>query len=278
MRSITGSTRLLAVIGRPVSHSLSPFIHNFLAERLGLDYAYMAFDIGPETLDSFVNSAKLLNMGGFNITMPLKELIIPLLDDLSGSARACGAVNTVVNKNGKLTGYNTDADGFALSLARLGFDFTGRAAVLGSGGAAKAVAWALMQKGMQVTMVSRKGMAMQGADICPWEELPDVPRDDPSVTLVANCTPLGMEAHPNFSNFGFLDGLNKTAWVYDLVYKPRETKLLRQASERGLRAIDGLTLLVAQAALAFALFTGEKEALELIDELREAAQARISGK
>lgn len=259
MHEITGATKLLAVIGHPVAHSLSPKIHNRFAADLKLHYTYMAFDIEPQGLEEFLDAARLLGMAGFNLTMPLKERVLPYLDVLDDAAKEYGAVNTVAVRDGRLYGYNTDGGGFVLSLENRDFDFArGAALVLGTGGAAKAVAIALSQNGMKVKMASRRAESLMplraNIEYCCWA---DISSEAVGCDLVVNATPLGMHGmQDGFANFSFLDVLEKDHIVYDLVYTPAETELLKQAKNRGLRTISGLHHLLHQAALSFWHFTG----------------------
>jgi shikimate dehydrogenase len=253
---ISGRTKLLAVIGHPVSHSLSPYIQNKFLEAAGLDFAYMAFDVTRETLPAFLAAAKTLQITGFNVTMPLKEAILPFLGELDEIALACGAVNTVVSRDGALTGYNTDGEGLLLSLNGAIPDFHGKnALVLGAGGASKAVSAALRGAGASVTALSRR------------EIHAELEKHVPDADLIVNATPLGMENHDAFSDFGILDGAKSAILVYDLVYNPRETALLREARRRGLAVAHGVSLLVCQAASSFARFTGQPAPPAAVAEL-----------
>ncbi|MCL1964702.1 MAG: shikimate dehydrogenase [Firmicutes bacterium] len=263
---ITGETKLLAVIGHPVRHSLSPRIHNRLAAKLGLPYAYMAFDIEAGALGRFVEAARVLDMAGFNATMPHKEHILPYLDDIDEEARRYGAVNTVVQRDGRLLGFNTDGQGFLRSLPHAGFAEKGGALVLGAGGAAKAVALALCAAGWAVCVASRGPSDFVAADPrLSWAPWADAARAAEGRALLVNATPLGMRGREDFGGFLFLDTLSKDALVYDLLYDPRETALLREARRRGLGAMNGLPHLVHQAALSFALFTGRVPEDALVD-------------
>jgi shikimate dehydrogenase len=192
-------------------------------------------------LPDFFSAAKTLDMLGFNVTMPLKQHIIPYLDVLDILAERCGAVNTVLIRNGKFIGCNTDGEGFIASLNSFKPD---TALILGHGGAAKAVAEALKLYGTQVHQLSLR---------TEWEDLSEWARHS---ALIVNATPLGMSGCKQFKNFKFLDHTN--ALIYDLVYNPRETELLAAASERGLKTLDGIALLTAQAVLAFEKFTGKR--------------------
>lgn len=239
----------LCVIGDPVAHSLSPAIHTALLAQRGLKGRYQAVTVRPEELAAFVERARQGAYDGFNVTMPHKQTILPLLDAVEGDAAAMGAVNTVVVRQGRAVGYNTDGAGFVHSLP---FETGGkRVLVLGSGGAAAAVCRALVQAGADVTVCCRhpEKTAGWGVTACSWELLPSAAAQ---CSLLVNATPLGMTGRESFADFRFLERCR--GWVYDLVYEPRETALLAEARARGLPVIGGLALLYAQAELAFALF------------------------
>jgi len=253
---VDGNTALLAVIGMPVRHSLSPYIQTFFAQRSSQNCVCLAFEVTADTLPAFVGAARTLPIKGFNVTMPLKERIIPYLDDLDGTAKESGSVNTVVNRDGKLTGYTTDGLGAVRAIRTLTGEISGKnILILGTGGAAKSASLALHGAGAQVTALSRRDLLpeLKGAAVRHWSELPALCAD---AHVIVNGTPLGMEGHEQFSGFSFLDHARRDTVVFDLVYLPRETQLLRQAKKRGLRTLDGLALLVSQAALSFRLFTG----------------------
>lgn len=246
----------LCVIGDPVAHSLSPAIHGALLRRRGIAGSYEAVTVASHALSAFVASARAGGYDGFNVTMPHKQAILPLLDAVEGDAAAMGAVNTVVVRRGRAVGYNTDGAGFLRSLP---FSVVGkRVVLLGSGGAASALCRALLDAGVEVTVCCRhpERAAHWGASVQPWEAL-SAAAD--GCALLVNATPLGMEGHPSFESFAFLDAFRGT--VYDLVYQPRETALLAAARARGLPVIDGLALLHAQAELAFELFTARERSL-----------------
>jgi len=249
--SISGSTKLMCVIGHPITQSLSPKLHSAFAEAAGVDAIYLAFDITPETLPDFVNSVRTLGIIGFNVTMPLKEHILPLLDELDPLAERCRAVNTIANHSGKLIGYNTDAEGLVPSLG--GFKPT-NALILGQGGVAKAAVAALQHFGATATSISLR---------TDWDRLPELAT---SADLIINATPLGMAGNEQFRDFNFLDSTSAT--VYDFVYHPRETELLKAATARGLKTIGGIELFSWQALLAFEKFTGVKADRKIIDILK----------
>lgn len=240
----------LCVIGDPVAHSLSPSIHAALLAQHGLTGQYGAVTVRPDELAAFVAMARAGGYDGFNVTMPHKQAILPLLDAVEGDARLMGAVNTVVVRHGRAVGYNTDGGGFMRSLP---FAPVGKhALVLGSGGAAAAVSLALRSAGAAVTVCCRhpERAACLSADVRPWQTLSTAAAE---CDLLVNATPLGMAGQETFRDFGFLTRCR--GLVYDLVYEPRETALLAAARARGLPVVGGLALLHAQAELAFQLFT-----------------------
>jgi shikimate dehydrogenase len=211
-------------------------------------------------VEDFLRAARLLKIAGFNLTMPLKEKILPYLDVIAEDAERYGAVNTVVNREGKFYGYNTDGDGFIASLTGRGLEVSRRhVLVLGTGGAAKAVAIALSERGSKVKMASRHPETLLPAgrdiDYCHWDNLT---AEAAGCSLLVNATPLGMSGlREDFSDFAFLDALETGALVYDLIYAPWRTRLLREASGKKLETMNGLSHLIYQAALSFGLFTGQ---------------------
>ena len=214
----------LCVIGDPVGHSLSPLLHRRMLDRAGLTGSYETVTVTPDTLPEFLAAARVGAWDGCNITMPLKQAILPLLDELDPAAAACGAVNTVCFRRGRAVGYNTDAPGIRAGLLAHGADpRAGQVLIIGNGGAARAARFALAARDSLV---------------------------------VINATPLGMEGFPPFASLSFLEALPPGAAVFDLVYNPRQTALLAAARDRGLTAIGGMELLVQQAILAFSRFTG----------------------
>ena len=236
----------LCVIGSPVSHSLSPAIHTEFLRQAGLEGTYTAEEVTEETLPAFVAAAKAGAWDGFNVTMPLKERILPLLDELG--AEVTTAVNTVVVRQGRVIGHNTDGAGFLQALPCS--PAKKKCLLLGAGGAARAVCDALLGAGAEVTVCSRKSIALPRAKVMPWTELNAAGYD-----LLVNATPLGMAGSPDFPVFSFLNALPAHAVVFDLVYHPEETALLQRAKTLGLHTVSGLALLYAQAKLSFAYFT-----------------------
>lgn len=249
----------LAVIGSPVAHSKSPAIHAGFAARLGLDAQYTAIEVTADTLAAFMERAAAGELAGFNVTMPLKEAIIPYLATVDGAGAACRSVNTVVFRDGELHGYSTDGVGTIASLASVfEGDLRGKTAlILGTGGAAKAAAFALNEAGASVVALSRRAEppTLTGAVTQPWSALESVAAQS---EIIINATPLGMHGSAEFEDFAWLNAARDDAVVFDFVYNPRETALLGAAKVRKLRTIHGLSLLLHQAAASFELFTGRE--------------------
>ena len=256
----------LQVIGDPVLHSKSPIIHASMLAALGLDIPYTAKVVRRGELPEYLSWARENGVTGFNATMPHKEDLLPLLDEIDPAAQAVGAVNTVCLRDGKWVGFNTDGGGAVAALRDgLGVDPAGlTVALLGAGGAARAVALALSRAGAARVFVCNRTLA-RGSELCahdPLERLSPAGFDTDTLRhaaeqsrLLVNCTNLGMEGCPHqFEDFGFLDALPPDAGVFDLIYHPAETELLAQARRRGLNTLNGLPMLVGQAVLALEHF------------------------
>ena len=274
----------VALIGYPLGHTLSPAMHNAAYKYLGLDFEYVTLEVTAEELRKAVDGLRALHFAGFNVTIPHKEAVVDLLDELTGQAKKIGAVNTVKNEEGKLIGYNTDASGFYESLRHdLNFDPKGKiTGVLGAGGAGKAVCAALLENGAKsvwLTDIDReKGQVLA-------EYLNDLFEgeckfvDDYSLQgalddsdLLVNATPIGM--HPKINESPLPKGIkfHKKLAVYDVVYNPQETKFIKEAKAQGItQAITGLGMLVRQGALAFSVFTGKPAPLEIMQEAARSA-------
>ena len=251
--------KYLAVIGKPIRHSHSPAIHRIFAKDSEIDVVYLSFEVTEDSLLDFVQASKMIGMTGFNITMPLKELVIKHLDYVSDDVKLIGAVNSVVIIDGMLYGYNTDGVGFVLSLQKAGYyKNDGKVLILGTGGAAKAIGVALSLRGWEVKMASRHPDTLmrinESIDFVHWDDISKISSDS---DLIVNATPLGMNGFDDdFSDLSFLDNAKSECVVYDLIYSPAQTSFLKYAMEKSLKTINGLPLLVYQAALAFKLFTG----------------------
>lgn len=260
-RAFAGSA---GVIGWPVAHSKSPLIHRFWLDRLGLDGDYGRFAVAPERLDQAIAALPALGLAGVNITVPHKQAVIPLLDRIDPAADRIGAVNTVVVEDGRLAGYNSDAPGFLEPLGDIG-GRAGRAVVIGAGGAARAVVHALASAGFRVDIANRdlakaEALAAElGGPDSGTMTLADLANldfsvDGSRVDLIVNSSVLGMAGAPPL-NIG-LDRVAPTVVVYDIVYAPLDTPLLVAARARGHPTVDGLSMLIGQAAVAFRHFYG----------------------
>ncbi len=278
---ITGHTGLTALLGHPVAHSISPQMHNEAFRLLGLDFVYLAFDVGPDGLRDAFEGLKAFQVQGFNLTMPLKTAILPYLDDLTPAARLAGAVNTVYQKNGRYIGHNTDGAGYMRSLADAGFSVTGeKMTLLGAGGAATAICVQAALDGVSaIDMFKRKnasfarteafcariaeqtGCRIRLLDIADTGLLAESLKDS---AILTNATNVGMAPDIVHSILPDASLLPSHVIVSDIIYNPRETLLLRQAREAGCPAINGLYMLLFQGAEAFRCWTGQEMPVEEI--------------
>jgi len=262
--SILGTTKILGVMGFPVSHSLSPVMHNAAIAALGLDYVYVPFPIPVEDLSAAIAGLKAIkSVQGFNLTIPHKVEVIPLLDEVLPIAKSVGAVNTVKRIDDRWVGTNTDVAGFLEPLKQLDCDWKNMPAIiLGSGGAAKAVVAACLELGCPVIHVVGRDakklkkfhgtMTSQLRDynlrVHPWSSIPHLLE---VAGIVINATPIGMSSDTNTPiSEAEMAMLPDKAITYDLIYTPRPTKFLQIAAVRGLKAIDGLEMLINQGAIA----------------------------
>ena len=285
---ITGKTQLLGVIGHPVSHSLSPLMHNAALTKLGLDYVYLPFPIAPENLESAIAGFASIGVVGFSITIPHKQAILPLLSEISPVAQAIGAVNTVTRQGDKWVGTNTDVEGFIAPLQTTYHqDWSQkRAVILGNGGAARAVVAGCIKLGLaEIHVVGRNLQKLQAfhqswqnspfADkfqVHEWTELPNLLHQ---ANLLVNTTPIGMYPHIEESplssqEISYLPG---DAIVYDLIYTPKPTKFLHLAEKQGAIIIDGLEMLVQQGAAALKIWLQQDTVP--VNEMRQALQNHL---
>jgi shikimate dehydrogenase len=267
----------LGLIGYPLSHSLSPKLHVAALTALSLNGEYLLYPVAPDRNGRLAELTTRMRNGelhGLNVTIPHKQAIIPFLDELTPSAQAIGAVNTLFCKGGKLIGHNTDAPGFLADLTNFlkNFGAEKKALIMGAGGAARAVIYALLADGWKITLaVRRADVSQAGALIESFKRQTGVESVRPTllepgdlclygegIRLIVNATPIGMfpeaESSPWPAGLPFPQG----AAVYDLVYNPIQTRLVREALAAGLQATSGLGMLVEQAALSFACWTGRE--------------------
>ncbi len=274
--------RLLYLLGHPVAHSLSPAMQNAALRALGLDYEYRLLPVPPEGLVEKVAELRDGDVAGFNVTIPHKVVIIPLLDELDETASTVGAVNTVVNRDGRLRGYNTDCLASTRALGGAYGDLAGcRVVVLGAGGAARAVASGLASHAEWIKIIARdeekaKALAKQirGTDAeIRGGGLGEAPGMIRSADILVNTTPVGMSPNRGESPAD-ASALHPGLLVFDLVYNPERTRLLADAEAAGARALGGLAMLVYQGAEAFRLWTG-REAPEAL--MMRAAREALGG-
>ena len=275
---VKATTKIYGIFGHPVSHSLSPLMHNSAFAALGLDCVYTAFDVHPDDIGRAADAIRALGISGVNVTIPHKQAIIPHLDEVSPDAKHTGAVNTVKNEGGRLTGYNTDVGGFMRDAREeLGISPEGTSVLLlGAGGAARAVISAFGMNGAKRIAIANRtpGKAEKLAEefgrFFPDTTIYPVDSGDAGAMtkelgltdLLVNSTSGGMEGASGLEiNIGALrDG----AAVYDLVYKPRETKLVKEAKALGHKAVGGLGMLLYQGALSFEIWTGENAPVDVM--------------
>jgi len=261
---INGRTKIYGILGRPVAHSLSPAMHNAAFKELGLNAVYVAFPV--TSLSQAVAGLKGLDIRGVSVTIPFKEEIIPLLDELDPQASRIGAVNTVVNRDGRLYGYNTDWLG-ALHALKAKTGLKGEhVLILGAGGAARAIAFGILEEGGRVTLTDLDApRAAALARDLKVEAIPLDALDRCSAAILVNATPVGMA--PQVDNIP-LDPelLGRYQLVMDIVYQPLTTRLLREAQARGVATLDGLQMLIHQATAQFELWTGRPAPLAVMSQ------------
>ena len=277
MTDISGKTKVCALIGNPIEHTMSPAMHNAAFNELGLDYVYVAFGVKPGELAGAINGMKSLGMPGWNVTIPHKVNVIPLLDKLDPLAEKIGAVNTVVNDNGILTGHNTDATGFLQAMLEKGVEPKGKKiAIMGAGGAARAVSFILADRGAYPVILNRieeldwaeklAAMISKEFDI----EVPALELTKENLGnvldyagILVNATSVGMSPNINISPAP-AELLKADLIVYDVVYNPIKTRLLKDAEAAGATTVGGIDMLVWQGIMAFEKWTGQKPPFDLM--------------
>jgi shikimate dehydrogenase len=267
--NITGKTKITGLFGYPVEHTLSPAMHNAAFEHLGLDYCYVPFLVHPGSLAKAVESIRALSLAGVNVTVPHKEAVMHLLDEVNEEASFIGAVNTIVHREGRLTGYNTDGRGFMRACEENGIAVAGKKVlVVGAGGASRAVGYYLSEKarGLDICDIDAKKLEKLVSDLSKISgNVSALQRIDNQAgyDIIINATPLGLkkdDPHPVD-----LEALLPTQIVCDLIYK--RTPLLDLAANKGCRTMDGLGMLLWQGVLAFELWTSVSPP---VDKMRKA--------
>lgn len=284
MTRIDGHTILIGLMAHPIRHSMSPTMHNTAFEALNLNYAYLAFDINHDQLKDGVKAIRTLGMRGSNISMPNKQAIIPHLDKLDQSAQLTGAVNTVVNDDGVLTGYTTDGIGFVNDLKKKGHDISGKKIlVVGAGGAGIPIATQSAIEGAKAIRIANrkdshfanavaiaKTINEQTDSHAATFSLEDEEQFKEALNwadIYVDATGVGMKPLENMALVNDPSWLKKDLVVYDTVYAPRETKLMAVAKEAGLTAVyNGLGMMIEQGAAAFKLWTGQEMPIDKVQE------------
>lgn len=279
------NTKIVGVIGHPIRHSYSPLMHNIAFELSGLNFIYLPFDVPPSLLKDSLKGMVALGIKGFNVTIPLKEKVLPLLKDISEEANIIGAVNTIVNDDGVLRGYNTDVLGVVESLLPYKDELQGSTVtVIGAGGASRSVIYALIRnfKVEQLNIVNRTEQLAESlkdyfstkmlfSNIKSYHLVPpdliDVFRNS---KLIVNTTSMGMYPDVDDAATTIPESFTKDQIVFDVVYTPIKTKLLKLAESQGARIITGLKMFVEQGAKSYEMWTGEQMPKEKIYKALES--------
>lgn len=282
-KEISGHTKLACLLGSPVAHSISPAMHNEAFDQLGIDCRYLAFDVGTDKLAQAVEGLRAMDVLGFNLTMPDKNLMCELCDELSKAARIGGAVNTVKNENGKFIGYTTDGIGFMDACKDAGFDIAGKKmTLLGAGGAASAVLIQAALDGVsEISVFSIHDAFWDRAvrivhtlneetsckvSLYDFEDPAVLKREIQESAILVNGTSVGMAPNTDACIIPDASFFRKDLMVFDVIYNPEETKLLQMAKDAGCPTANGLYMLLYQGAASFKIWTGQDMPVELIKE------------
>lgn len=286
---VLGTTRMIALIGNPIEHTISPLIHNTLSKHLGKNLIYVPFKVEKNRLDYVVEAFRELGVIGFNVTVPYKREIMRFVDENTRDALLMGAVNTVKIIGGKLFGYNTDAEGFARAFKEeTGYNFNDKSIIIiGAGGTARAIA-------VKVAMEGAKRIAIVNRTLSSAQELAELvnynvsevvsafgPNDEALSLLfeeseiIINTTAVGMYPEVEELPFENMDYIQSYHIVYDVIYNPFETKFLKLAKEKGAVTLNGLGMLIHQAVAAYEIWTGVRIEENLIYELSEKIKEKI---
>ncbi|MCD7894290.1 MAG: shikimate dehydrogenase [Erysipelotrichaceae bacterium] len=280
-RKITGHTELIGLIATPIRHSKSPAMHNAAFEALGLDYVYLVFEVGKDELEDTVKGLKAMKVRGWNVSMPNKAPIVQYLDKITPVAKMCGAVNTVINDNGIFTGTITDGTGFMHSLKEKNIDIINKKiTVVGVGGAATAICIQAAWDGVkEISIFNRKDdFFIRGeenvqkinnntschATLYDLDDHDALKREIDESVLFVNATNVGMGNLQGQMVLPNINYLNKDIIVYDVIYSPEETELLKQAKTLGCQILNGIGMMLYQGAEAFKLWTGEDMPIDVV--------------
>ena len=283
--------KFAGIIGYPLSHTLSPSMHNFIYQKLGIDVEYKKWEISPNNLKSHIEKINNENFIGANITVPYKEKIVTLLDEIRNEAKFTGAVNTIVKNNNKLIGYNTDVYGIEQTLdIKLKNDVINNAVIFGAGGAAKAAFFVLLQRGLNnLTIVNRtKSNALKmiskfnnvncDQNIITLNEKSQIKSACLSADLIINTTILGMK-NSGYEDISPIDStfIDSNSVIFDMVYNPTKTPLIKIALERNANIIEGLNMLVYQAIKSIELWTGIRPSFDdMYSKCKEILEGKLN--
>jgi shikimate dehydrogenase len=289
MNRVTPVVKVVGLIGHPIGHTFSPLLHNTAFELLGLDYTYLAFDVHPQYLELALRGVLALGISGANVTIPHKENIMRFLDEVAGEASLIGAVNTIVNEGERLIGYNTDAFGFVESLKSYKDELQDQiVSVIGAGGGAKAVVYGLVKsfRPKMINIVHRNPERVESfrkyiKDMLNFNHVKtvelfsgDLGEQLAQSKLIVNATPVGMSPKERESVIDAEEVFGDQQIVYDLIYNPLETKLLRVAKRRGARTINGLDMFIYQGAKSFEIWTNKQMPIE---EMKSTIVEKMKG-
>lgn len=284
MKEITGHTKLFGVLGSPISHSISPQMHNEAFRQLDMDCVYVAFEVGVDGMKSAVEGLRTLNVRGYNVTMPNKNIMATLCDKLSPAAEIIGAVNTVVNDNGTLTGYTTDGTGYMRAVEDAGHHIIGKKmTLLGAGGASTSIFVQAALDGLsEISIFSRstskfnerartimeklKAYTDCKVNLYDLEDKARLRHEISESAILTNASSVGMSPDIDHSIIDDISMFHKDLIVSDIIYNPRETKLIKLAKEAGCPTFNGLYMLLYQGAEAFKIWTGQDMPIDIIKE------------
>ena len=281
MFEINGHTKQLGIIGNPVEHSFSPKMHNFISELMGNNYVYSAWRV--EDVENAIKGMRALGIRGMNVTAPHKITVMQYLDEIDESAQLLGSVNTVVNNNGILRGYNTDGEGFYLSMVKAGMEVRGkRLLIIGAGGVTEPTALRLIKaEPKSLTILNRTPQK-----VIPLKERIfnktgfTIGTEVSEFDIIINTTSAGMEPQLDviptdmIEGMNNLDFINENTAVVDMIYNPEETLFLKQAKSRGAKTLNGLGMLIYQGILAYELFTETKLPDDIYDHIKREVFGR----
>ncbi|MBI2832332.1 MAG: shikimate dehydrogenase [Chloroflexi bacterium] len=283
--NISGKVKICGIIGDPVEHSMSPAMHNAAFEKMGLDFVYVPFRVKREDVGKAIDGVRALNIRGLNVTIPHKVAVMPFLNELDPLAEKIGAVNTIVNDNGFLKGYNTDAAGFLQALLDKGVEPKGKnVLLLGAGGASRAISFVLAERGANLVLLNRTlqkakesadrlteafGREVRALELSHWNLVAELRHAD----ILVNATSVGMSPQQDETPVP-PSLLTASLTVCDIVYNPIKTRLLKEAEAAGAKTVDGVDMLVWQGAMAFEKWTGVKAPVEV---MRGVVTGRLGG-